>query len=85
MAKPTGTLTTALASTSSIKALRDPIVFATAPNAVCIWATFALLPVHPRSAADVVISVQERRSVDQARSVTSNPAMGTGYVLRRAS
>lgn len=32
-------------SIDALKALRDPIVFATAPNAVCImWATFALLP-----------------------------------------
>ncbi len=32
-------------SIEDLTALRDPIVFATAPNAVCImWATFAVLP-----------------------------------------
>jgi N6-adenosine-specific RNA methylase IME4 len=55
-------------SIDALKALRDPIVFATAPNAVGImWATFALLPAALDFMRTVGLSVQDRRPVDQAR------------------
>lgn len=72
-------------SIDALKALRDPIVFATAPHAVCImWATFALLP----AALDLMATwgFHTRRAArGSKRAGNSNPAMGTGYVLRSAA
>src|ERR1017187_5509203 len=72
-------------SIDELKALRDPIVFATAPNAVCImWATFALLP----AALDLMRTWGFQFKTGGPwikRAGNGNPAMGTGYVLRSAA
>ena len=64
-------------SIDALKGLRDPIVFATAPNAACImWATFALLP----AALDLMLTWGFQFK-------TGGPWMraGNGYVLRSAA
>jgi N6-adenosine-specific RNA methylase IME4 len=73
-------------SVDALKALRDPIVFATAPNAVCImWATFALLP----AALDLTRTTRgfqyKTGGPSIKRATNGNPAMGIGYVLRSSA
>jgi lambda family phage portal protein len=72
-------------SMTELKALRDPIIFATAPNAVCImWACFAMLP----QALDLMEAWGFQYKTGGPwvkRAGNGNPAMGTGYVLRSAA
>ena len=72
-------------SIDALKGLRDPIVFAMAPNAACImWATFALLP----AALDLMLTWGFQFKTGGPwikRASNGNPAMGTGYVMRSAA
>lgn len=72
-------------SLSDLKALRDQIIFTTAPNAVCVmWTCFALLP----QALDLMAAWGFQYKTGGPwikRAGNGNPAMGTGYVLRSAA
>jgi N6-adenosine-specific RNA methylase IME4 len=70
---------------SQLAALRDQIIFAAAPDCVCImWATFALLP----AALELMAAWGFQYKTGGPwikRSVNGNPSFGTGYVLRSAA
>lgn len=69
----------------ALKAMRDDVVFATAPDAVCImWACFPLLP--------QAISLMQHWGFDYVSggawnklSTSGKQCFGTGYILRSAS
>jgi N6-adenosine-specific RNA methylase IME4 len=70
---------------ADLKAMRDQVVFATAPNAVCVmWATFPMLP----EAIDLMNCWGFDFCTGGAWNKLSNSggqAFGTGYVLRSAA
>lgn len=68
-----------------LKALRDSIVFATAPNAVCImWACFPMLREALELMAHWGFQYVTGGSWNKL-TATGKQAFGTGYVLRSAS
>lgn len=72
-------------SLDELKAMRDDVLFATAPHAACImWTTFAMLK--------PALELMECWGFEYKtggpwikRAGTGNPAMGTGYVLRSSA
>lgn len=70
---------------ADLKAMRDQVLFATSPHAVCImWACFALLP----QALELMRAWGFQYKTGGPwikRAGNGNPAMGTGYVLRSAA
>jgi N6-adenosine-specific RNA methylase IME4 len=73
-------------SIDALKALRDPIVFATAPYAVCIiWATFALRSLPPSTSCGTWGFQYKTGGPWIKRAGNGNPATGNGYVLRSAA
>lgn len=68
-----------------LKALRDPIVFATAPHAVCIkWGNLRPAPGRPRPNGTWGFQFKTGGPWIK-RTGNGNPAMGTRYVLRSAA
>jgi len=72
-------------STDTLKGMRDQIIFATAPDAVCImWACFPLL----REAFELMEAWGFKYKTGGPwvkRTANGKPAFGTGYVLRSAA
>lgn len=72
-------------SMGELKAMRDEVLFATAPNAVCVmWGTFALLP----EALDLMATWGFQYKTGgpwNKLTKTGKPAIGTGYVLRSSA
>ncbi len=70
---------------SQLKAMRDQVLFASAPHSVMVmWSTYALLP----QALELMSAWGFRYKTGGAwikRAGNGNPAMGTGYVLRSAA
>ena len=72
-------------SLDELKAMRDGIVFAAAPDAVCVmWTTFAMLP--PAMELMKAWGFQYKTGGPWVkRAGNGNAAFGTGYVLRSAA
>src|SRR4051794_29666222 len=72
-------------SLDELKSFRDPILFATAPDAVMLmWTTFALLP----QALDLMAHWGFQYKTGGPwikRAKNGNSSFGTGYVLRSAA
>lgn len=65
-----------------LKAMRDEVLFRTAPNAVCVmWSTYAMLPQSLDLMATWGFTYKTGGTWNKL-TAGGNPAMGTGYILR---